>query len=126
MNCLIKIFIILMLLSNQVIAQKEDHIWPLGSPSGSTKEQMKADSIIKRFWPFDFNFNQDPMRIVYKLDRISDPNGTLSSICNQDGQLFCYSHGRSVFDANSQFAINGDTVGYDIYWTLWSSFKYNF
>ncbi len=126
MNRLSKNLIILMLLSNQLISQNEDYIWPLGTAKGSTIVQLEADSLLKRFWPFDFNFNHDPMKIVYKLDRISDPNGTLSSVCKPDGQLFCYSHGRSVFDANSQFAINGDTIGYDVYWSLWSHPKYNF
>ncbi len=107
-------------------AQKEDFVWPLGSPSGSTIEGLIADSINKLYWPFDFNFNEDPMRIDYKLSRISDPNGTLSSICTKSGNLFCYSHGRSVFDSNSQFAINGDTIGFDQYWKLWEHPKYNF
>ena len=107
-------------------AQKEDFVWPLGSPSGSTIEVLIADSINKLYWPFDFNFNEDPMRIDYKLSRISDPNGTLSSICTKSGNLFCYSHGRSVFDSNSQFAINGDTIGFDQYWKLWEHPKYNF
>ena len=107
-------------------AQKEDFVWPLGSPSGSTIEGLIEDSINKLYWPFDFNFNEDPMRIDYKLSRISDPNGTLSSICTKSGDLFCYSHGRSVFDSNSQFAINGDTIGFDQYWKLWEHPKYNF
>ncbi|MBK8886332.1 MAG: hypothetical protein IPN46_07165 [Saprospiraceae bacterium] len=107
-------------------SQKEDFVWPLGTAKGSKIEVLIADSINKLYWPFDFNFNEDPMRIDYKLSRISDPNGTLSSICTKSGDLFCYSHGRSVFDSNSQFAINGDTIGFDQYWKLWEHPKYNF
>ena len=107
-------------------SQKEDFVWPLGTAKGSKIEVLIADSINKLYWPFDFNFNEDPMRIDYKLSRISDPNGALSSICTKSGDLFCYSHGRSVFDSSSQFAINGDTIGFDQYWKLWEHPKYNF
>ncbi|HQV65965.1 MAG TPA: hypothetical protein PLO48_04105, partial [Saprospiraceae bacterium] len=47
-------------------SQKEDFVWPLGTAKGSKIEVLIADSINKLYWPFDFNFNEDPMRIDYK------------------------------------------------------------
>ena len=100
-------------------AQKEDYIWPLGNNGGSTLERMLKDSIVKRFWPFDFNFNQDPMQILYRINRIPNSSGTLTSISDKNGNLFAYSHARSVFDKDDKVAINGDTIGYDAYWQSW-------
>lgn len=72
-----------------VNAQNEDYVWPIGDNGGSTLDRMIKDSILKKFWPFNFNFNVDPMKLEYKLKRKSNPRGTHSSICTKSGDLFC-------------------------------------
>ncbi len=106
-------------------SQKEDFIWPLGNNGGSTIDRMLADSINKIFWPFNFNFNHDPMQIEYVLNRKSNPTGALAAICEGDGELFCFGHGRSIFAYDEGFAINGDTIGYDSIWEYFNIAPYN-
>jgi len=97
-------------------AQNEDMVWLLGNDGGSTYGQLLGDSRWKRFWPFNFNFNFEPMQVEYKLDRKANIRGTLSSISDNNGQLFIFSHGRSIFGHDEKTIINGDTIGYDDYW----------
>ena len=106
-------------------AQKNDYVWPIGDNGGSTLDRMLADSLNKKFWPFNFNFSTDPMTIEYKLLRTANPNGTHTSICTPDGNLFAYSHGRVVFGGDDNIAINGDTIGYDQYWENWNDPDFN-
>ena len=103
-------------------AQNEDYIWPLGNNGGSSIEQLEQDLEDSSYiWiPFNFDFNMDPMNINYVIKRIPNSSGTLASICDKDGNLFCYGHGRSIFDSNDNFAVNGDTICYDPYWELWN------
>jgi len=113
------LIILFLLLSINTYAQKEDYIWPLGSNGGGTKAQLLLDTT-KRFWPFNLNFNNDPMTLEYRIDRKMNARNTISSISYQDGELFAYSHGRAVWDGNDDFIASGDTINYDEAWEFWN------
>jgi hypothetical protein len=116
-----------LLLSTTMFAQKEDYVWPLGNNGGSNYGQLIEDmkDSVFRWTPFNFDFNSDPFKIEYRLNRKANLRGTLGSICDREGKLFCYGHARSIWNNADEYVINGDTIGFDEYWQLFENTNYS-
>ena len=96
-------------------AQKNDHIWPMGSAGGSSVEFLELDTT-KEWTPFSLNFNSEPMSInyfTYRRFTFSATNGTYST---NDGSLYCYTNGMQINGPDDQPIQGGDTINYNNYW----------
>ncbi|MEE9440286.1 MAG: PKD domain-containing protein [Saprospiraceae bacterium] len=96
---------------------KTDHIWLFGATVGDNyiPEIVLQDSTW-RATNIDFNF--DPPKIYYDSTRVWDFGGTNASICDDQGQLICYTNGQAIYSGSH--TVIEDTINYNAQWDNWS------
>jgi PKD repeat protein len=103
------IFHIILYFIVDVTGQKEDNIWLMGNAA-------YGNPTPDYFWdPFQFNFNVDPMQLEY-TKREWDFSGMCTSLCDENGNMYCYSNGMFIVDSTDQWIKGGEVIGYNQYW----------
>ncbi len=111
------IIFLLLLISTVLSSQREDAIWLFGS---ATSDQVDPERLKDTTWgATNIDFNFDPPKIHYDSTRVWDFQGTNASICDEDGNLLCYSNGQTV--QNGTHGTIEDTINYNLQWLNWST-----
>jgi hypothetical protein len=107
------VFIITLVFSTDLISQKEDYIWLFGlSDIDITEDSLWGSSNI--------DFNYDPPKVYYVPDRISDFQETNTSLCDEYGDILCYTNGMFICNGDNDIIENGDSITYGPFWEYWN------
>ena len=98
------LFFIVLNLSVQLHAQKEDYHWLLGY-------NFNPASIDTLFGNSSMNFNFEPVKIYHDTLHEINMAGGNASLCDKDGNLILYSNGQVLINGQNEFI--EDTINYD-------------
>lgn len=108
LNDLLCILLLSLIVNTSTTAQKQDYVWLFGQDLGSSGVTG-----------YMFDFNSPPMEVTEHHNNLSIASAN-ASISDEDGNLLFFMNGCAVVDRNFEPMPNGDSLGYDIWWEIFT------
>ena len=108
----------ILLCTQTITAQKEDHIWYTGRVRDASyldKIELLNDTIHGHT---TLDFNHDPVKIYIDNNRKLPVRTDFTLLCDEEGSIYAYSNGMCICDSSHQLMAGGEKVGYSDHWVF--------
>ncbi len=109
-----RITIIILLFSQLILAQKEDHQWMFNRYSVGIDAAVYPESAGASV----LDFNYDPPRYFRDSVATMDLDWTHASVCDEDGQLLLYSNGMRVSRGDHSILTGAERISFGPLWEI--------